>query len=175
MQTSVPLNKKGIVLASKLQDKIKAKATLPLSLFHLVQSPTSSFKGSGEISDETIPHGESFQKFVYEEHRKSELSSQQERLRKGFRWIMDAEKALLMVLRMYIMYRRGRKNPIRRVYHITPSSESSSKSAFLIKAFQLLMGTSESTYSNLEHLGRDMHLQTVILLCCKLLAVYQTD
>lgn len=37
------------------------------------------------------------------------------------------------------------------------------------------MGTSESTYSNLEHLVGDMHLQTVILLCCELLAVYRTD
>jgi len=86
---------------------------------------------------------------------------------------MDAEKTLLMVLRMYSMFsRRGRKNQVVKVSYITASSESSSKSAFLTKAFQPSMRTSESTYSNLEHHGGDMHLETAILLCCKLLAVY---
>lgn len=77
---------------------------------------------------------------------------------------------------MYNIYgEEEEKNQIVRISHITTSSESSSKSAFMIKAFQLLMGTSESIYSNLEHLDGDMHLQTVTLLCCKLLAVYRTD
>lgn len=129
MQISVPLNKKGIVLNSKAQDKKKkkkkAKATAPLSMFYLAQGPTGNFKENRKISDETIPHGESFQKFVYGEQRKSELSSQQERLRKGFRWITDAEKTLIMVLRMYIMYmKRGRNIQIATISHIALSSES---------------------------------------------------
>lgn len=116
------MNKKGIVLTSKLYNKKKKKAPRPhhhYLCFSLFRVLLVASKGVEKSVMRQFLMGRAFRNlFMKYTERKSELSSQQERLRKGFRWIKDTEKTLLMVLRMYVMYRRrGIKKQIVSISH----------------------------------------------------------